>query len=387
MLQKNLRSCYCTLISTSIVMLLNLLLFPIHFALSDTLRIGVFSPSSGKNQSMGNQIIAGAKIAAEETKNINAKIVYLEWDGENFRKALLNLKRKKPTFVIVGIGGQNLGHFVDELKKPSNISGKTPYIFLARNHTPQSIGSLKKFSNVLNFGYTFYDFHRLSLDTWSKQYKVERPMVLYADGQNYVRQKNLLKAALIDKKVQSLPLANFVGFSKGHNYPDGVILAGHPSEMAMAASQIKRNNIDLPVYISGKYGGPNLGFVRSIKLPKVTYSTMWISGNSAEENLTVSNFSSKVNEMLGWQSYAFSSFAIDAYEATKVGFTAWRKWKEVGLKNSTNNPWEFLKTSNPISGLAGDKIQYWEAVKGMINSGYLVESSEPKSYRFSIPQK
>ena len=359
--------------------------FLLGTAQSSTLKIGILAPTLGNNQSIGHQIIAGATIAAHELKNIDATLVYKDWDGVSVEKALSSLESENPAFIIVGIDAENLPDLFSILEKRSRSERTLPYIFLARNHTSKNLMPLKKFNNILSYGYTYFDFHRLSLNTWSKKLNIKNPMVLYAKGQGYIQQTELLKAALKNKNVQIYPLNKLKVALKQTSYPDGIVLAGSPVAMAKAASQIKKKGFDFPIFLSGTFGGPNLGIMTSINLPNVYYSSMWMSGNNTENNMMIGDFSGKANKLLGWQSYSFSSFAVDAYEAVNIGLAASRKWDRIGQTISIKDLWSVLKTAGPIKSLTGGEIRYWKEIDRMVNTGYLVESHTPNRYRLEVP--
>jgi len=351
---------------------------------SESLKLAIFAPTTGPNQSIGLQVKVGVKIAKSRFKEENLKVFYTNWDEENIQRGLSNLENLAPDIVIASVGKSNFVEFYQALEKSERSNRLVPTTFLVRNHSSENRNMLKKFRTIINIGYTYEDFHRLSLSTWAKGFGLKNPMVVYKQAGSYDNLKSASLHALQKSGAATQRMVKLSNILKNNSKTDGIVLVGQPGEMVAAARTINRKLGKVPVFVSGNFVGPSLEYMKSQKLSAVSYATMWESGIDPERNKLLWAFADEANNSLGWQPYAFSSFAVDAYNATLVAISAWNAWKKSDQKSNRKGFWDVLVNGSLVSGLAGEKIVYWPETKSMVSAGLVIGPSKNTNFKIEM---
>ena len=371
-----------------VLLLLTLTLFAIRTeAAGRTLKLGILAPTAGPNQSIGQQIIAGVQIAAADTTDIIGDVVWADWDGNNVKVGLAELQNHQVDVIIVSLAAHRMDQFMQVL---SSQKWAVPLVFLALNHHPDSLIALKNFKNVITFGYTYYDFTRLALSTWANHLGLDRPVVLY-DTQVYFQElrevsENALKKYSQDGRVRSLPISEFHQVVSDYEDTDGVVLIGHPTQIPKYLEKIQWETDAISVFMTGVYAGSSLGRLSSHNFTGVYHGSIWSAERELEDDQRISQALDEINQHLGWQSHAFSPFALDAYGATKVVEAGWLEWQNQSGAGGFGHFWDVFVDGNGAQTLTDDyQISFSGDVKGMVPGGFLSEAISMVSVPFDAP--
>ena len=355
-----------------------------------TLKLGILAPTAGPNQSIGQQIIAGVQIAAADTTGIIEGVVWADWDGKNVKAGLVELQNHQVDVIIVSFSANQMDQFMQVLSSSFVQKWAVPLVFLALNHHPDSLIALGKFNNVISFGYTYYDFTRLALSTWANHLDLDRPVVLY-DTQDYFQElrevsENALKKYSQDGRVRSFPISEFHQVVSDYEDTDGVVLIGHPTQIPKYLEKIKWETDAIPVFMTGVYAGSSLGRLSSHNFTGVYHGSIWSAERELEDDQRISQALDEINQHLGWQSHAFSPFALDAYGATKVVEAGWLEWQNQSGSGGFEHFWDVFIGGHGAQTLTDDyQISFSGDVKGMVPGGFLSETISMVSVPFDAP--
>ena len=344
---------------------------------NDTLKLGVLAPTSGPNESLGNQIIVGVQLAIDQMDNSSTIVIAPNWNGTDIEQGLAELEKMQVHIIIAGIADSQVEQFTEVMSTWSSQSKAIPIVVLARNQDPEKIAAFKQFKHLISFGYTFHDYTQAALSTWAQYLNIGEPIVVYDQGFDYFEELRELSEDALSKhtQVRSLPFDKLDTALNGEIKSDGFVLVGQPTEIIKWTETIKRKDKDTPIFLPGMYLSSPLIEAGYYDLPHVYHGSIWGSHPGLKEDAPIFEFEAKVAQRLGWQTDIFSALAWDAYGAVKVVEAAWRAWNREGLPSSGPDPWKVLLEKQSLKTVADFIVGYPGGVKTIVKPGYLAEAT------------
>lgn len=366
--------CYCF---TALILLTITVLPAIRVPAADTLKLAVLAPITGPNYSIGEQVVAGVELAAEQMPTISNIVVSVNWEGDNIEAGLTELNAQDVDAIIASVPPHQVDQFIQVISSPTLQDQQIPILFLAFSHYQDKIEALKAYDNVNSFGYTYDGFTQLALSTWAEILQLNEPVIVY-DTQDYFQElreisESALKHFSQDGTVKSLPFSDISEALAATDDTDGIVLIGHPAQVPKYMEMIKWESYDMPVFLTGIYAGWSVGNTSSYSFPGVYYGTMWSPEQQLESDEHISQVLSDINERLGWQPQAFSSFALDAYGAVKVVEARWRELQD-NPAHYFEEFWQGIADGEGAKWLIDEyHMGFSSDAKGIVPGGFLSE--------------
>ena len=369
-------------------------------ATAQDLTIGILAPTAGPNQSLGEQVKAGAQFgvkSVEETFNFDFDLNWLDnWDGSDVEDGLNQIAKFDADVVIVDLDTQGVTKFF-ELASRQELK---PALLLSNGRSRLDIGTdFVGQTPILQLGEPDDALFVASLKKWALDHpNLESVIVIYDK-----RYKSTLKYGeeLVQKTLGSLPGRNFEviksSFSSDRKpyyedqvtnaikkKPDGIVLVAKSVDRANFTVGLRKHEVtyNSPMFLSGPINFSAIDFVAANGGASVYYGDVY--GNifwdekpddlvTLEQSSQMTNFAKEVNNELGWSQYAFSSAAVDAYNAIQILAKVVEERSYQASNNASwqdDNPWKIAKNKS-IVGLTGN-LYYSQSLHSMIAPSHLV---------------
>ena len=369
-------------------------------ATAQDLTIGILAPTAGPSQSLGEQVKAGAQYgvkSVEETFNFEFDLKWLDnWNGDDVNAGLDQIAKFGVDVVIVDLDTQGMTKFF-ELASSQELK---PTLLLPNGRSNLNIGA--EFigqTPILQLGEPDDALFVASLKKWALDHpNLESVFVIYDE-----RYKSTLKYGeeLVQKTLDNLPGRNiqvikssFSSDSKPYyesqvksavkQKPDGIVLVAKSVDRENFTVGLRKHKVtyNSPMFLSGPINFSAVDFVASNGGASVYYSDVYgdIFWDERPDDLVTPeqysqmiNFAKEVNNELGWNEYAFSSVAVDAYNAIQILAKVFEEISyQVSDKTSWQDvtPWEIAK-SKSVVGLTGN-LYYSQSLHSMIAPSHLV---------------
>ena len=369
-------------------------------ATAQDLTIGILAPMAGPNQSLGEQVKAGAQYgvkSVKETFNFEFDLKWLDnWDGDDVNAGLDQIAKFGADAVIVDLDTQGMTKFIElaksqklkptllltngrsSLKVDADFTGQTPILQLVEPDDALFVASLKK---------------------WALDHpNLESVLVIYDK-----RYKRTLKYGdeLVQKTLDNLPGRNvqvikssFSSDCKSYyeyqvtnaakKKPDGIVLVAKSVDRENFTVELRKHKItyNSPLFLSGPINFSAENFVIDNGGASVYYSDIYgdiFWGVRPDDLVTpkqashMANFAKEVNSELGWNEHAFSFVAVDAYNAIQILATVFEELSYQAVNKASwqdDIPWEIVKNKS-VPGLTGN-LYYSQSSQSMIVPSHLV---------------
>ena len=365
-----------------------------YSATAQDLTIGILAPTAGPNQSLGEQVRAGAQFgvkSVEETFNFDFDLNWLDnWDGKDVEAGLNQIAKLGADVVIVDLDAQGINKFF-ELASSQKLK---PALLLSNGRSNLNIGAdFTGQTPILPLGEPGDALFVAGLKKWALDHPtLESVFVIYDK-----KYESTLKYGeeLAQKTLNNLPGRSIQVFTSSFSSdnkpyyesqvknavkkkPDGIVLAAKSVDRANFTVELRKHEItyDSPMFLSGPINFSAVDFVTSNGGASVSYNDVY--GNifwaerpddlvTPEQYSQMANFAKTVNNELGWNEYAFSSVAVDAYNAIQI-LAKVQASDNASWKNGT--PWEIAKNKSVV-GLTGN-LHYSQLLHSMIAPSHLV---------------
>lgn len=354
--------------------------------IAQDLKIGLLVPTAGPDQSLGEQVKAGAQFgikSVNENSDMDFHLIWPEnWDGMDVKAGLKILDKLEVDAVIVDLGPSATKEFV----KLVNGQRVTPAILLSNGHSTLNFNSeFLKNASILQFGGSDEVLFRSSLKKWARDYPNLKSVVVVYDESDPITLK--LGEDIAQNTLESLSnrnvSVNSISFSsEGKSYykekidevvakkPDGIVLVAKYGDRENFIRGFRKTpkTYNVPIILSGPIDFSAMDFISENGGASVYYGDVfgdifWSDFRAEQPDdldsqklaIRMNEFSESVTSELGWHSHAFSLPAVAAYNAIQIFAKVYNGLD--GKKGSADiwqadNPWELVKKEN-VSGLTG----------------------------------
>lgn len=381
----------------------------VTFSISSTLsaqdlKIGLLVPTAGPDKSLGEQVKTGAQFgikSVNENSDMNFHLFWpKDWDGMDVKSGLEILVEIGVDAIIVDLGPPATKEFV----KLANGQRVKPAILLSNGHSIVNMNSdILKNASILRFGGQYEALFRSSLIKWMQDHsKLESVTVVYNESHPITLK---LGEDVAQDTLTSLPnhivSVDSVSFnSKGKSFykdmidevvakkPDGIVLVAEygVKENFLRGFRKNEQTYNVPIILSGPIDFKATDFISENGGASVYYGDVfgdifWSyllveqpdDLDSQKLAVRMNEFSENVNSELGWYKHAYSSAAVDAYNAIQIFAKLYNGRNNIeGSVDiwQADNPWELVKKES-VSGLTGT-LRFSPSWNSMIPPSHLV---------------
>ena len=372
--------------------------------IAQDMKIGLLVPTAGPDQSLGEQVKAGAQIgikSVNENSDMNFHLTWpKDWDGMDVKLGLEILDESRVDAIIVDLGPSATKEFV----KLANSQRVTPAILLSNGHSILNLNSeFSKNASILPFGGSDEVLFHSSLKKWVRDYPNLESVVVVYDESNPSTLK--LGEDIAQNSLKSLSYRNVsvnsISFSsKGKSYykdnidevvakkPDGIVLVAKNGDRENFIRGFRKNQqtYNVPIILSGPIDFSAINFISENGGASVYYGDVfgdifwsYIRAEHPDEldrqklATRINEFSKRVTSELGWNSQAYSSAAVDAYNSVQIFAKIYhgRDSKKGSVDTwQADNPWELVKKEH-VTGLTGT-LRFSPTWSSMIPPSHLV---------------
>ena len=334
-------------------------------------KVGILLPTTGPNQTLGDEVRAGAKFAAQSLNltqaacgNINA-VYPTAWDGNDIQAGLDHLLDKDVDVLIAGAtpdSSKQFREYVTSLPSPL----VPPTILLSDPPGAWRYGDNQQFPAqyhelILRLGISQEQYYVNTLRHWITNLGIQNIAVVY---DTISKETSDYDEALISEVVRdndritvvpviAEPTSHYDDLAAkliSHN-PEAIVLAGQFFNEEALLNDI-REDTDAPVYLSRTPNEWQISQFSKMNLDGIYYGYPWLFDVT---NTALEEVREKVNKELGWHSRAFSPLAVKTYEALNVSYSACNSWKSLRDFSDSQEPWKAFE-GTPIEGLPSAMI-------------------------------
>ena len=372
--------------------------------IAQDLKIGLLVPTAGPDLSLGEQVKAGAQFGIKSVNENSDVDFHLKWpknwDGMDVKVGLEVLAESGVDAMIVDLGPSATEEFV----KLANGQRVTPAILLSNGHSTLNLNSeFSKNESILQFGGSDEVLFRSGLKKWVQDYpNLESVVVVYDESTPSTLKlgEDIAQNTLMSLSNRNVSV-NIISFSsKGKSYykdkidevvakkPDGIALVAKygDRENFIRGFRKNRQTYNVPIILSGPIDFSAIDFITENGGASVYYGDVfgdifWSDFRAEQPDdldskklaIRMNEFSKNVTNKLGWNSQAFSSAAVAAYDAIQI-FAKVYNGRDSENSNidiwQADNPWELVKKEN-VTGLTGT-LRFSPMWNSMIPKSHLV---------------
>ena len=372
--------------------------------IAQDLKIGLLVPTAGPDLSLGEQVKAGAQFGIKSVNENSDVDFHLKWpknwDGMDVKVGLEVLAESGVDAMIVDLGPSATEEFV----KLANGQRVTPAILLSNGHSTLNLNSeFSKNESILQFGGSDEVLFRSGLKKWVQDYpSLESVVVVYDESTPSTLKlgEEIARNTLMSLSSRNVSVNTISFSSKGKSYykdkidevvekkPDGVALVAKygDRENFIRGFRKNRQTYNVPIILSGPIDFSAIDFITENGGASVYYGDVfgdifWSYVRAEQPDdldskklaIRINEFSKRVTSELGWNSQAYSSAAVDAYNAVQIFAKIYhgRDSKKGSIDTwQADNPWEHVKKEH-VTGLTGT-LRFSQMWNSMIPTSHLV---------------
>ena len=369
-------------------------------AIAQDLTIGILAPTAGHNQSLGEQVKAGAQYgvkSVEETFNFEFDLKWLDnWDGDDVNAGLDQIDKFGADVVIVNLDTQGIAKFIElansqklrptllltngssRLKVDADFTGQTPILQLDEPDDALFVASLKKWAlDHPNLESVFVIYDKRYKSTLKYGEELVQKTLDNLPGRNIQVMKSSFSS---DRKTYY----EYQVKNAAKKKPDGIVLVAKSVDRENFTVELRKHKTtyNSPLFISGPINFSAEYFIIDNGGASVYYSDIhgdifWAERPddlvTPKQASQMTNFTKEVNSELGWNKYAFSPVAVDAYNAIQILAKVFEELSYQASDNASwqdDTPWEIVKNKS-VPGLTGN-LHYSQSSQSMIAPSHLV---------------